>query len=146
MQLASKCGYCSSPHRESSRHVFITHDVAHAVWKHFEDVIAVKSNASHLQLKLNGWCQSKMRSPSFKEILSSVPVCIFWELWKFRNKSRFDGLALDVRILIQNVHEAIRTAFTCSALRAKRCSADESMLRDLGVQCTTAVSKCIITR
>lgn len=59
----------------------------------------IQSNSPLLQLKLNDWWLSKVSSPCFKEVLSFVPVCICWELWRARNNSRYDGVPMEYRLI-----------------------------------------------
>ena len=65
-----------------------------------------------LQLKVNNWWLAKAKSLCFKEIISFVPSCIVWELWKNRNKCRFEGIVTTTAGIITNIHKAIIDKFS----------------------------------
>lgn len=83
---------------------------------------------------MNEWWLVKIRSPYYKTLLAFIPLCICWELWKWRNKGRYEGFRNFEVDLIRNVEDQIVAAFNKSTVSAKVCFTDIAMLRKWGVQ------------
>ncbi|KAM7461730.1 hypothetical protein LguiA_029851 [Lonicera macranthoides] len=134
IQLASRCNCCSCPKQESIKHVFVSSRMAQSVWSHFEEVLSIHSRGSRLQLKLNEWWLSKVRSPCFKVILSFIPMSICWELWRARNQSRFEGGQFSATNIILNVRTNFKAVFSSANIIARRSENDSRLLCNLGVE------------
>ena len=128
-------------------YLFLASDLAQEVWRHFEEIFHIQSSAGILQLKLMEWWMAMAVSPCMKEVLSFIPVCICWEIWKARNKGHFEGQRVSSASIIFNVKEAIVAVFMQSSLLAKRRVQDGPILAKLGIHYLPGiVSQFIITR
>lgn len=118
IQLASKRVCCSQSRGESIHHVLVSNEIARTVWNHLEGIFGIASSNQLLQFKINSWWIQKANSPCFKEILSFVPVCICWKMWRNRCRGRADGVIWSASQVISSVIGEIRDAFAGNQLLA----------------------------
>lgn len=133
-QLASMCSCCESPTIETIDHVFVSSETARNIWRKFEDKLHLNCSSNSLDLKLSEWWLSKVRSPCHKELLSFIPVAICWELWKSRNRARYEGIRSGFVQKVHNVETAIKAIFQKAAVTSKSSRMDILLLHDWGVQ------------
>ena len=147
IQLVSKCVCCIQPKRESVSHVFVTNEIARVVWRHFEGVFGIFSSGQLLQQKLSSWWIHKAKSPCIKEILSFVPVCICWEMWRNRCRGKADERLWPADMIIACVGRAVRAVFDGSTVIASARVDELDMCRAVGLNVGSALKQaCIITR
>lgn len=80
-----------------------------------------------LQMKLEEWWLSKIRSPCLKTVLSFIHIAICWELWRARNQGWYDDSSISALRIISNVKGYVIAAFSGAAILAKRSYRDREV-------------------
>lgn len=99
VQLASCCAYCSSRQIETYLYVFLQSLVAENVWGEFQRLSVVAPVRSSIAQTCFSWWYSHRKST----LHTNLPSLIFWELWKHRNRSLYDGICSLAWVLVANI-------------------------------------------
>ncbi|XP_027169553.1 uncharacterized protein LOC113769290 [Coffea eugenioides] len=88
---SSKCHCCSEPADDEVNHIFLTGDLAKAVWNRFEGVLGDLDMVSTLRHVVLRWWLRKGHNVYLRFVYHTLPMLVCWELWKARNRGLFDG-------------------------------------------------------
>ena len=89
--LPSKCQcYHSLPNREHNTHLFLNSEIGAAVWSFYANLLDINTDVLTIQHMLSKWWTKSKGSSLYSWILRVLPCLIIWNLWKARNKARFD--------------------------------------------------------
>lgn len=98
--LASKCVCCSSPAQETLQHLFVDSDLATTVRHYFAAKVHKQAMVHSLQHLFTSWMNGiSMRSQMGYTTLGILFYGL-WEIWKHRCKLKFEGGAMDPRVVI----------------------------------------------
>ncbi|XP_071923161.1 uncharacterized protein [Coffea arabica] len=97
-----------------SQHVFMSGDVAKAVWKFFGPLGSLSGlnlAQEHLTVQLANWWYKPTKSKRLKFVFRLLPVFVCWNLWKTRNSTVFEGVIKDVRSIYRSIFQNLKDAY-----------------------------------
>ena len=123
--LPSKCVFCN--HVETLEHVFLTCEVATAVWHRLGLLLHFRTDrADEILMQLQNWWMHSSGNGFVANCYRLLPALICWALWKFRNLAYFEGVVTPVHVIFNHIVKELQliaraTPFTCSTPEDKRC-------------------------
>ncbi|OIT22092.1 hypothetical protein A4A49_54076 [Nicotiana attenuata] len=134
----SKCAYCLKPMNADGHHIFIDSNISKAVWKCFIVQFGIRDYDGDIRQHMMVWWLSEYQNPIHKLLLQTAPLVISWNIWKARNKSKYDqqrgnpGISGGGGVIRRHTGEMVG-AFAAS-FGTQSNNAAESMALNMGLQ------------
>lgn len=113
ISIPSICVCCgNNPSMETLQHLFIQSRCASFIWNHFASLCGVKHNAHGFNQCLSTWwLLSNPPDGISKWVIRLIPCFILWEIWKHRNKAKYDNGDMFIPAIIEQIRVSIRDTF-----------------------------------
>ena len=137
------CCYCCPSYSntcESSHHLFFESEAANYIWNHFFNMFGIDRD------KFNAWNFFVTRNNSMSFMfIRSVAYSVMWELWFFRNKTKFTQVKTNLGYLFVKLKIWVKDL--CSLLYGKSCynNYEKNFMSALGIKYLTSKSlTCLV--
>lgn len=99
--LASKCYCCCQGNDDSDNHLFAYGELATYLWNHASSIFGLGDlKGLDWKQKCIKWWNCIRGTSQFNIMANCVPIFICWEIWCYRNKRKYDDIALSPQSIL----------------------------------------------
>ncbi|XP_060210477.1 uncharacterized protein LOC132637406 [Lycium barbarum] len=90
IEVDTKCCCCTEAKDETIHHTFLDGELARKMWNYFGIPLGIPWKPGTIKTLIIKWWTVKPKNALYKDMLKTIPIIIWWKIWKARCVNRYD--------------------------------------------------------